>query len=136
MNTTQQDVLTEILQKLDACKQLPNPEPLFCIGKDIIPSCPADKDMRDYINPLIESIILEKGFEYVSGLSGFDELAFVKLNEQQDQKKVLWAAQKISISVTGFAVCEVEADYQKETFLQRDIGRAVKIARTHTAQDC
>lgn len=84
MNTTQQDVLTEILQKLDACKQLPNPEPLFCIGKDIIPSCPADKDMRDYIDPLIESIILKKGFEYVSGLSGFDELAFVKLNEQYD----------------------------------------------------
>lgn len=82
MNTTQQDVITEILQKLDACNQLPNPQPLFCIGKDIIPSCPADTDMRDYIDPLIESIIVEKGFEYVSGLSGFDELAFVKLNEQ------------------------------------------------------
>lgn len=85
MNTTQQDVITEILQKLDAYKQLPNPQPLFSIGKDIIPSCPADTDMRAYIDPLIESIIIKKGFEYVSGLSGFDELAFVKLNDQHDQ---------------------------------------------------
>ena len=59
MNTTQQDVITEILQKLDAYKQLPNPQPLFSIGKDIITSCPADTDMRAYFDPLIESIIIK-----------------------------------------------------------------------------
>lgn len=45
LNPVQQNVISEIIEKQDACNKLEPPEPFFTIGKDVIPSCPQDADM-------------------------------------------------------------------------------------------
>ena len=66
----------------------------FSIGKNVIPSCPPDADMRDFIAPLIEGLFFDKNFGYFKGLSNGDELTFARLNEEQ---KIQWVAQKITV---------------------------------------
>lgn len=116
MNAIQQNVISEIVEKLDACNKLESPEPFISIGKDIIPSCPHDADMRDFIDPLIESMFLNKGYGYVKGLSNADELAFAKLS---DEKKAQWVAQKITVKVTTFTTCMVEGMDEVEEELRK-----------------
>lgn len=60
MNPIQQNVISEVVEKLDASNSLEIPEPFFAIGKNVIPSCPAEADMRDFIDPLIESMFLTR----------------------------------------------------------------------------
>lgn len=105
MNPIQQNVISEINEKLDACNKLETPEPFISIGKDIIPSCPSDSDMRDFIDPLIEGMFLDKGFGYVKGLSNADELAFAKLS---DEKKAQWVAQSIGIRIVTIVPNAIE----------------------------
>lgn len=83
MDTMQQTVIGEIIEKLDACNKLPKVEPMFSIGKDMISSCPHDADMRDFIDPLIENMFCAKGFNYLRGISSADELAFARLSDGQ-----------------------------------------------------
>lgn len=116
MNPIQQNVISEINEKLDACNKLETPETFISIGKDIIPSCPHDADMRDFIDPFIESMFLDKGLGYVKGLSDEDELTFAKLI---DEKKIQWVAQKISVRVTRFTTCQVEGFDELEEELRR-----------------
>lgn len=116
MNPIQQNVISEIVENLDACKELMTPEPFISIGKDITPSCPSGADMRDFIDPLIESMCVDKGFGYVKGLSNADELAFVRLGEEQ---KIQWIAQKINIRVTSFTTCQVDGIDELEEELRR-----------------
>lgn len=105
MNPIQQNAISEIVEKLDACNRLETPEPFFSIGKDVIPSCPQDADMRDFINPLIEGMFLDKGYGYVKGLSNVDELAFAKLSDEQ---KAHWIAQSISIRIISIVPNAIE----------------------------
>lgn len=105
MNPIQQNVIGEIVEKLDACNRLETPEPFFSIGKDVIPSCPPDADMRDFIDPLIEGMFLDKGFGYVRGLSNADELAFAKLSDEQ---KIQWVAQSIGIRIVSIVPNAIE----------------------------
>lgn len=65
MKPIQQNIISEIVENLDACNKLESPEPFFSIGKDVIPSCPLEADMRDFIDPLIESMFFNKGYGYV-----------------------------------------------------------------------
>ena len=116
MNPIRQNVISDINEKLDACNKLETPEPLFSIGKDVIPSCPPDADIRDFIDPLIEGMFLDKGIGYVKGLSNADELAFAKLSDEQ---KVQWVAQKITVRVTSFTTCQVEGFDEMEEELRR-----------------
>lgn len=116
MNPIQQNVIGEIVEKLDTCNQLETTEPFFSIGKDVIPSCPPEADMRDFIDPLIEGMFLDKGFGYVKGLSDEDELIFAKLSDEQ---KIQWVAQKISVRVTSFTTCQVEGFDELEEELRR-----------------
>lgn len=116
MNTIQHNAISEINEKLEACNNLETPEPLISIGKDIIPSCPNDADMRDFIDPLIEGMFLDKGYGYVKGLSNVDELAFAKLSDEQ---KIQWVAQKITVRVTSFTTCQVEGFDELEEELRR-----------------
>lgn len=105
MNPIQQTVISEIVEKLDACNKLETPEPFFSIGKDVIPSCPPGADMRDFIDPLIEGMFLDKGFGYVRGLSNADELAFAKLSDEQ---KMQWVAQSIGIRIVSIVPNAIE----------------------------
>lgn len=105
MNPIQQNVISEINEKLDACNKLETPEPFFSIGKNVIPSCPPDADMRDFIDPLIKSMFLDKGFGYVKGLSNADELAFAKLSDEQ---KIQWVAQSIGIRIVSIVPNAIE----------------------------
>lgn len=116
MTPIQQNVISEIIEKLDASNKFEMPEPFFVIGKDIISSCPLDADMRDFIDPLIEGMFLDKGFGYVKGLSSADELAFARLSDEQ---KIQWIAQKITIRVTSFTTCQVEGFGELEEELRR-----------------
>lgn len=116
MNPIQQNVISEIIEKLDACNKLETPEPLISIGKDMISSCPHGADMRDFIDPLIESMFFDKGYGYVRGLSNADELAFAKLGDEQ---KAQWVAQKITVRVTSFTTCQVEGFDELEEELRR-----------------
>lgn len=116
MSPIQQNAISEIVEKLDACNKLETPEPLISIGKDIIPSCPHGTDMRDFIDPLIEGMFLDKGYGYVKGLSNEDELTFAKLSDEQ---KIQWVAQKITVRVTSFTTCQVEGFDELEEELRR-----------------
>lgn len=116
MNPIQQNVISEIVEKLDACNKLETPVPFFSIGKNVIPSCPPDADMRDFIDLLIEGMFLDKGFGYVKGLSNGEELTFARLSEEQ---KIQWVAQKITVRVTAFTTCQVEGFDDLEEELRR-----------------
>lgn len=105
MNPIQQNVISEINEKLDACNKIETPEPFFTIGKDVVPSCLPSADIRDFIDPLIESMFLDKGFGYVKGLSNADELAFARLSEEQ---KAQWVAQSIGIRIVSIVPNEIE----------------------------
>lgn len=105
MNPIQQNVISEIIEKLDACNKLETPEPFISIGKELIPSCPNDADMRDFIDSLIEGIFLDKGFGYVKGLSNADELAFAWLSDEQ---KIQWVAQSIGIRIVSIVPNTIE----------------------------
>lgn len=105
MNPIQQNVISEIIEKLDACNKLETPEPFISIGKELIPSCPNDADMRDFIDPLIEGMFLDKGYGYVKRLSNVDELAFAKLSDEQ---KAHWIAQSIGIRIISIVPNAIE----------------------------
>lgn len=104
MNPTQQNVISDIVEKLYASNKLETPEPFFSIGKDMIPSCPPEADMRDFVDPLIEGLFLDKGYGYVKGLSNKYELTFAKLNEEQ---KMQWVAQSIGIRIVSIVPNEI-----------------------------
>lgn len=105
MNPIQQNVISEIGEKLDACNKLEAPEPFFSVGKDMIPSCPSGADMRDFVDPLIEGMFLDKGYGYIKGLSNADELAFARLSDEQ---KAQWVAQSIGIRIVSIVPNEIE----------------------------
>lgn len=112
----QQNVISEIKERLQANNELTDPASFLSVGKGVIPACPLDADLRDFIDPLIESMFFEIGFGYVKGLSNSDELIFARLSKEN---KVQWAAQRITVRVTSFTTCMVEGIEVMEEELRR-----------------
>ena len=116
MNPIKQNVISEVVEKLDASNSLEIPEPFFGIGKNVIPSCPVETDMRDFIDPLIESMFFDKGYGYAKGLSSANQLVFARLSKEQ---KVQWMAQRITVRVTTYTTCMVEGEEEVEEELRK-----------------
>lgn len=119
MTPIQQNVISEIMKKIDANIGITVTDPFLSLCKGEIPACPSEADLRDFVDPLTESMFFELGFGYIKGLSNADELLFARVSVEN---KVQWAAQRITVRVTSFTTCMVEGFEDMEEELRKMYG--------------
>lgn len=109
-------VFAEVVEKLSKYNEIGNPPRIFSIGKDIIPSCPPVEDIREVIDQLSESQILNLGFGYIQGASDENRLTFIRLD---DDERIRWVAQRITVRLRSYTANQLQGLDEFESDLSK-----------------